>query len=71
MAAGRRGAISRNERTLLHHMPVVGFSALIVAAPVAVPTRVEGIENDNIHMYRMFTKIENLNLDSQYWLFVF
>ena len=40
---------------LLHHMRVVGFSALAVAALVAVTTEAEGIENGIIHMYRLFT----------------
>ena len=34
----------------LHHEGVAGFSALIVAAPVAAMTKVESIENDVIHM---------------------
>ena len=34
---------------LLQHMGVAGFSALIVAAAVAVTTRVQDIENGIIH----------------------
>ena len=51
---------------LLHHMGVAEFSALFVAAPVAVTTKVEGIGNDNIHMYRMLMKREIFNLQFVY-----
>ena len=40
----------------MYDVGIARFSALIVVAPVAVLTRVEGIENDSIHRYRVFTK---------------
>ena len=50
--AGRGSAISRNEKSaLLYRNGVAAFLTLIVAAPVAVTTRLEGVENDNISRY--------------------
>ena len=47
-------------------MSVAGFSALIVAAPVAVTTRMEGKENDNIQITGCSRKSDILNLDRKY-----
>ena len=44
------------KRTLLCYVGDAGFSASLVEATVTVTTRVGAVENENIHMYRMFTK---------------